>query len=925
MDLKQTLEQARAAAREGRAADAIAGFHRLCEAEPGDWRHWFSLGKNLIAAGRPADAIGPLQQAVRIDPSRPVSHRLLVETAMGEYTGNPAAQAIIDQTLAQQTDHSGNAALLVVLRARSGRLDEALRLAEAAVQRFPEEEAAWKNYVVALLWANRIAECLEACDRALARHPQSRALHLSRGFALLISGQFRAGWVEYEWRLGLATASGGPAVSPPDPSLPRWDGAPLAGRHILLLSEQGYGDAIQFARLAPLLAGQGARVTLAVADPLLPLLRRLDKVEVTGAHYRVSADCYAPLLSLPGILGIDGIDDIPGSVPYLGQDPERCASWRDRLAGATAGRKVIGLAWTGNPGHEGDWLRSMKLEQLAAWGRLPGLCFLTLSPDSRGRDPLPAGFPLVDVAGQIQDFADTAALIALCDLVISVDSAPGHLAGALGKPVWLLLPYAPDWRWLLDRADSPWYPTMRLFRQPTLGDWSTVIDEVARALPDHFAAAPATAADAGSLIDAANRLNVAGRYEEVLALSATVDAGDPQAWVLGALHGHALYRLGRYAEAAASLEQATAAGERLLTRSAADAPALATAWLWRGGNLGEQARTTEAVAAYRRALALNPECRDARFSLASALLLDGQFADGWKEFESRIVPATSDAGPWLKAPAIAAKPWRGEFLRGKTIVVAEEQGAGDMIQFLRYAALLAERRAEVVVVARPALRRLLASARGVSRVVDSEQLPTLACDYWVFPLSLPGLFGTRAATIPNRVPYLAAGAAAIGRWRARLDTFAAARLKVGLVWAGNPAHWRNARRSLGSVADFGPVLKVPGVAFVSLQLSPSANDALADRGIFDAAADLGDFADTAAAIAACDLVIGVDTSVVHLAGALAKPVWTLLPFAPDWRWQLARDDSPWYPTMRLFRQPRPGDWPAVMDRLAAALAEQASR
>ena len=313
----------------------------------------------------------------------------------------------------------------------------------------------------------------------------------------------------------------------------------------------------------------------------------------------------------------------------------------------------------------------------------------------------------------------------------------------------------------------------------------------------------------------------------------------------------------------------------------------------------------EAIAALEKVCALQPDDAEARFDLALALLRDGDFARGWKEFEWRL------RHPHLNLARDFTQPqWRGQDIAGQTILLHAQGGFGDVLQFVRYAPLVAQRGAKVLLECKAELVSLLQSVKGVQAVISRGQaLPPFD---WHSPLpSLPLAFGTSLETIPADVPYLSPPPPAQALWKQRVGEGPS--FKIGLVWAG---------RSFQSnhLQIFAPLGKIPGVRFFSLQKGPqSVQQPPAGMDLKDFTADLRDFADTAALIQQMDLVIGVDTAVVHLAGALAKPVWVLIPCRSDFRWLLDRCDSPWYPTMRLFRQIRPGDWDTPTAQMAAAL------
>ncbi len=321
-----------------------------------------------------------------------------------------------------------------------------------------------------------------------------------------------------------------------------------------------------------------------------------------------------------------------------------------------------------------------------------------------------------------------------------------------------------------------------------------------------------------------------------------------------------------------------------------------------------------AAAAHRRAIQLIPSFAEAHFNLATSLLVRGQLAEGWREYEWR----------W-ECPGFQTRPtphpqptWEGDDPTGRTVLLRSEQGLGDTIQFARYAPFVSRRGARVVLGCPPALHALLRSVPGVAEVVtDGMKLPRV--DVQIALMSLPRVFGTAVETIPANVPYLAAPPEATERWRTKL-TAGAPGLNVGLAWAGHPKNRNDRRRSISLLA-LAPLAAVPGVALHSLQGGEAARQLDGSRlPIADHHSERSDFAGVAALVANLDLVISVDTVVAHLAGALGKPVWTLLPFSADWRWLTIRDDSPWYPSMRLFRQVSPGDWAGVIARVAAELA-----
>ena len=357
--------------------------------------------------------------------------------------------------------------------------------------------------------------------------------------------------------------------------------------------------------------------------------------------------------------------------------------------------------------------------------------------------------------------------------------------------------------------------------------------------------------------------------------------------------------------------------EAAFRRAIALDPNLAEAHSGLGYLLSSERRYAEAIAACDRAIALRPDFAEAHWNQGFAYLLAGDFEHGWEKYEWRKRhPRYAAAYPSFPAPS-----WEGEDLQGRTLLIHAEQGLGDSIQFIRYAEMLAARGARIVVACDEALMPLFRRVAGVTEAVDKNgKLPPF--DMWIDQMSLPRVTRTRLETIPAPTSYLSADEARVAAWQRELG----GGIKVGLVWAGNPQHSNDRRRSI-PVDLVPPLVDIAGVSFVSLQVGSRSKDVerLTPAPVFDATPRLTDFMETAALVANLDLVVAVDTAVAHLAGGMGRPVWTLLPFDPDWRWVVSRPgDTPWYPTMRLFRQPQPSDWPAVISAVAGELRRLAA-
>ncbi|HEY1921762.1 MAG TPA: glycosyltransferase, partial [Tepidisphaeraceae bacterium] len=343
----------------------------------------------------------------------------------------------------------------------------------------PNWPDAHNNLGLALRNVARHQDALIAFKRALALRPDYASAHWNLSWTLLMLGELKAGWLEFEWRTQCA---GG---TPPRPfHQPQWRGEDLAGRTILLTAEQGFGDMIQMIRYAPLIAKRGGKIIVESPPELTRLFQSVDGVGqlVKQGESLPAFDLHCPLMSLPLAFGTT-LETIPADVPYLTAPPDRVAAWQ-QLIGPSDSHLRVGLVWAGRPTQQFDRWRSSRFEYFAKLASAKSVRFFSLQKGSAATEArsAPAEMDITDWTTDLNDFSETAALIANLDLVIGIESAVTHLAGAMGKPVWAVLAHVADWRYMLNRSDSPWYPTMRLFRQPGPGEWEMVLDEVAGAL-----------------------------------------------------------------------------------------------------------------------------------------------------------------------------------------------------------------------------------------------------------------------------------------------------------------------------------------------------------------------------------------------------------------------------------------------------------
>lgn len=534
----------------GRKDEAIAAYGEALKAQPAYPEALVNRGMTLSDRGRAVDALNDYRRALALRPGYAAAH-VGAASAYGQVNQVAEALAEIDRVLASDPENRDALVTRIGILREADRVEEALAVADAILARDPADTVAqiarahtlaklkrfadaldaadtaiglaprdpeahmargmalsqlgrfdetWKALdlaerygasgsklhqarAVALCNVGRLEEGLAAYDRAIAEDPDNVGARFHRSFVYLAWGDYETGWAEHEWRLKLASFPRRELFK----AAPPWQGEDVTAKKLLLYSEQGAGDTIQFVRYAPLIAARGGRVTLVVHESLRRLLAaNFADMDVSDAiGMRSGFDYQAPLMSLPHIFGTNSEAAIPRDVPYLVADPERVAKWAARLGGE--GFKV-GIGWQGNAEYTSDQFRSMPLKSFAPLASVPGVRLISVQA-LWGVDQLqtlPAGMTVETLGEELVNnpdgFREMAAVMANLDLMIVSDSAPAHLAGALGRPVWVALRDQPDWRWMTGRSDSPWYPTMRLFRQRQAGDWAGLFEEIAAAL-----------------------------------------------------------------------------------------------------------------------------------------------------------------------------------------------------------------------------------------------------------------------------------------------------------------------------------------------------------------------------------------------------------------------------------------------------------
>jgi tetratricopeptide (TPR) repeat protein len=496
----------------GRHGEALAGFDAAAAQQPGNAETWRYRGLALLMLERPGEALASFERTSALKPDYAEAHcnrgyALLQLDRPEEALAACDAALALRPAYAEALYNRGNA-LLALKRPREAlaafdaalaanpnyaeahnnrgdalkellRIEEALAAFDAAIALKPGLIEARNNRANILRELNRVAEAIEAYDAVLAQDPGNGDILTNRAQVLLLAGDFAQGWQSFEarWRSRLLKPG------KRDFSAPLWLGdAAVAGKTLLLHAEQGFGDTIQFVRYAPRAAALGAKVVIEAAAVLIALLKTLpgDYDFAVRGEALPPFDFHCPLMSLPLAFGTR-LDTIPADIPYLFADAAKRAAWRARLG--EKNRPRIGLAWSGRPGLTPDLTRSMPARHLAVLAALP-FDFHALQKDIRETDAAAlAALPQIAVhGGELNDFSDTAALAAEMDLVISVDTVIAHLAGALGRPLWIMLPWSGEWRWLQDRSDTPWYPGATLWRQQRRGDWDGLVAALAARL-----------------------------------------------------------------------------------------------------------------------------------------------------------------------------------------------------------------------------------------------------------------------------------------------------------------------------------------------------------------------------------------------------------------------------------------------------------
>ncbi|HEX3504579.1 MAG TPA: tetratricopeptide repeat protein [Xanthobacteraceae bacterium] len=638
----------------GKLGEAIEHVQRAVKLAPQVALFHANLGEMQRLGGRPKLAVEEARRALEIEPRMPAALSnlgvALYELKDYEEAARAQRKAIAAApNFAEAHSNLGNA--LHAVR----KFDEAIAAYRRAIALKPDYADGWANLGTTLHHSGSFDEGIAALRRAIALAPHHANAHSGLGILLLMRGEFGEGFDEYEWRLRSTERKG-----PRFPEIP-WAGESLAGKHIYVQAEQGFGDTVQFARYIPLLAQRAGRVTLRVHQQLVTLLREsLPGITVLGD--RGDAAPYQSdtvLLSLPRMFRTR-LESIPAEVPYLRVPADAAQRWQTRLANMKGAK--VGLVWAGNPEHVNDTRRSLDLKTLGPLFDVRGASFVSLQYGPRTADlkKLKGKAAIENLGAQFDDFTDTAGAVSALDLVITVDTSVAHLVGALGKPVWVLLPWVTDWRWMLYREDNPWYPTMRLFRQKRGEDWADIVVQIAKELAAvvqgdaarltpfkaeserraaqaaaimaaeaaQAAAAIATPAQAvspGQALIVAEQKRRHGFLADADELTRRAIDAEPDNAEAAHMLGIIAHQSGKLSDAIAHVRRAIAINPNVSLYHA---------------NLGEMCRlagrTDEAIAASRRAIALDPNNAGAHSNLGIALFDQGQFEEALSLYERAI-------------------------------------------------------------------------------------------------------------------------------------------------------------------------------------------------------------------------------------------------------------------------------------------------
>ncbi|MBI9073609.1 MAG: tetratricopeptide repeat protein [Melioribacteraceae bacterium] len=807
----------------------------------------------------------------------------------------------------------------------------------------------------------KLESAIDYYNKAISINTNFRDAHVSKGFVHLLKEDFVNGWEEFEHCVNKR-----PELSK-NGAAKYWKGEKGNNQNIYVYAEQGLGDTIQFARFLPLVAQRGFNIIFECTKKLEPLFAGKNCISTfidkdSNFFESLNFEYYTSILSLPRIFETT-TENIPDAFNIYSIN-NIAKTYDDELP---TDKLKVGVTWQGNPNHGNDHNRSLDVKLLKNIFNNKNVQFYSIQEKYNEETALFIK-QFANVKKILPGFDNLISLSNNLDLIITVDTMTAHLGGILGKEVWTLLSYVPDWRWLLDKEKSAWYPSMRLFRQDEPGNWNSVFVKVEREFSswlnnkDSLNISP----EADLLEKGKEYLNnhqiekgktafreilrvnennheahffLAYSYqllnEHIKAIEYYQNAINLKPDYLMAYNnvGLVLNDLGEFDEAIlcynaclqispdnhlvynnlalvsefkGDFENAVKYAQKAIELK----NDFAGAYLNLATSYQSLNKTEKAIEAINRSLEINPDYVEANFNKAIILLKEKNFEEGLKYYEWRTqyndYPKRHFSKPFLEDQSIS----------GKTILVYDEQGYGDTIMFARYIELLDSKGANVILECHKSLESLLAGTNGVKSVIERSSFdePNVEYDYRIPLLSLPKYFKTNFETIPAKTPYIHVKEDLIEKWKVELSGID--KFKIGIVWEGRmPIN--NKHRAI-KLDEFEQLSKLDEVQLFSLQIGDASErdqKTIQKMDIISLSDNIGDFSDTAAIIKSMDLVIAIDTSVAHLAGSVGSTVWTLLSTKSDWRWFREIEQSPWYPTMKLYRQTWYGNWNKVIKKI----------
>ena len=913
----------------GRSEQALSGLWVAISRYPREFGLWLEIGTSLLDQGRLAESRSALENALALDDGNGPAWIYLAEVLRKSELLD-ASEVCFRRGISLSQNEAGPNRRLGQLLARKGPFPDAAAFFTQACRLDPNDWDSRAGLGQVLISMGRFDEAKVELDAVIAAQPDHLDARLGMSRLHLLQGNWAEGWEAYEWRLKR------PETETPKLHGPFWNGEDYHGKTVVIFAEQGFGDIIQFSRYIPVLAPLCAKIIFLVPVELVAICKCLESDNVV-VQARLSGlppyDFAIPLLSVPFMMGSGA--DIPAQVPYLSAPQGRAA----KISPAAGTRLKVGIVWAGRPTHANDAFRSVDLETLLPLAGIEGVTLYSLQVGYRSPDLGKYAHPFLmeDASGKLRDYADTAVVIQQMDLMVTVDTSVAHVAGAVGTPIWVLTPFIPDWRWNWEGETTPWYPSMKLYRQTSPYGWEDVMERMVQDLTTWAQSVKPAAGDDAATERARKLFELGlirqreGKADEALQAytqSVRLDCRNSDLFnnVGVLMHGQEkmtaaevcyhrgialkpddpgqLSNLGSAMRSQGKIQESL----RYHDQAMALAPDKAQPFFNAGHAYRDIGDPEKSFACFDKAAQIEVGNHEAVFDRALAFLQMGRYKDGFAAYESR----------WnltrLPKRTIDLPYWDGQPLNGRAIFVQDEQGFGDVIQYARFLPLLKKRGAGLVVLAcQPELQRLFELMPDIDVVVGRDAGPTPECEVYAHLLSLPFLLGLDLDSLPNQVPYVQAPPLGYGLPKGK-------KVNIGMVWAGQTLP---KDRSV-PLELLLPLTKNPNHRFFSFQLGPRVADLKAtgaDAFITDLGPRLYDFAETAAALQQMDLLITIDTSAAHLAGALGIPTFLLLLYASDWRWFDRGSTSPWYPSMTLFRQHRPNHWEEAVADLAQALEQ----